>query len=285
MAQSQPLSAYAKLCRKINDSYDADIKKTAWMSAAVASLGPSVSAGIMVSLGVVGGALTPVTGPAALAIMSTLTVATGITHFLQRYKDLNRSRAMHLDAAKTLDGSIAPNHLSADNNDRKTVERADKPLAGRNPLAGGKPLAGDNPPIRNTSISLREGVKLREAATPTCMADLKIDMACDALSRIQNVREGAEGERTVNALLSRVKESVVDRLHGRASMDHPLSENAAFGVMIQVNDAFTAAANGVGHRFAATFKDTLDSIITEIGSHTSATQIKRESSKNQDLSV
>lgn len=147
------------------------------------------------------------------------------------------------------------------------------------------PKVASAAPVKNASISLREGVQPRETDMTTKMADMKLDMACDALSKIQDVPKGLEGERVVGAMLLRVKDSVNDRLYGRAGMDNPPSKNEAFGIMLQVKDAFTAGAKGAGHQFAAAFKETLDSITTQVGTFMAATQIKQESSKNQDLNA
>ena len=106
MAHTQPLSAYAKACRKINDSYQAEIKKSAWLSGALSALGPVTSAGIVVGLGVAGASLTPVTGPATLAVMSMLTVATGIYSFAQRYQEAKNLRASNLLSAAQFLGTV-----------------------------------------------------------------------------------------------------------------------------------------------------------------------------------
>lgn len=170
------------------------------------------------------------------------------------------------------------NHAAAYSNNQEAVKR----LVNRESL---ERIVVESPAIQNASIHLRDGIKTRESITQAAMADMKLDMACAALSKIQGVPGGVEGERMVGAMLLRVENSVNDRLYGRAGMDNPPSKNEAFGIMLQVKDAFTAGAKGAGHQFAAAFKETLDSITTQVGTFMAATQIKQESSKNQDLNA
>jgi hypothetical protein len=65
---------------KAVNHYNEEIKKSAFVSAAVAALGPTASAAILVAGGAA--ALAPVTGPLILAGMAAATVATGIMKFL-----------------------------------------------------------------------------------------------------------------------------------------------------------------------------------------------------------
>lgn len=238
---------------KVIDHYHQSIKKSAWMSSAIAAMGPATAGGVLVGIGGAA-ALTPVTGPAILAFVAGSSVATGIYKFLSERRELEKTRDNNLKG-------LLP--------DRQSVTTA-LPAA---------PEVASAAPVRNASISLRDGIKPREIDASTKMADIKLDMACDALSKIQDVPKGVEGESLVGKLLSRVKDSVNDRLYGRAGMDNPPSKNEAFGIMLQVSDAFTAGAKGAGDRFAFAFKDTLDAITTQVGTFVA----KQILSKNQDM--
>lgn len=123
-------------------------------------------------------------------------------------------------------------------------------------------------------VTPQEEVKSPESASATSLADKDLDMACDALSKIHDVPNGIEGEQIVGAMLLRVKNSVNERLYGQSGKDNPPPKNEAFGIMLQVKDAFTAGVKGAGAKFDFAFKDTLNEITTEVGTFMAARQIK-----------
>jgi len=68
--------------------YNEEIKKSAFASAAIAALGPTASAGILVAGGAA--AMNPVTGPLMLAGVAAASVATGIMKFLDDRNTLKK---------------------------------------------------------------------------------------------------------------------------------------------------------------------------------------------------
>lgn len=175
-------------------------------------------------------------------------------------------------------------YASAYSNQREVVER---PANGKAEVGQqGEPNHSPAQPVQNVSVSLREGIRTREptATAIVSMADMKFGMACDALSKIDRIPEGTDGKSKVGEHLLRVKDSVNDRLYGRASIESPPSAQDASNMLDKVKNAFAAGSGRVGDQFSTVFKEVLHSITTEVGSYM-ARQSKLESSRNQDLNA
>jgi hypothetical protein len=122
-----------------------------------------------------------------------------------------------------------------------------------------------NTPMRNASISLREGIKTRESSiSPDQWADMKINMACAALSRIQDVPPSAEGDAKIGSALLCVKDAVNDRLYGKGAVNGPPSPARLDAMEKQVTGAMEDGLKGAGDQYKAAFADTMKSIATEI---------------------
>lgn len=129
------------------------------------------------------------------------------------------------------------------------------------------PTIAENPAIQNASISFRDGIQSRETGfTASSYGDLKIQMACEALSHIHKVPGGAEGERLVGERLKRISDSVSDRVYGRCAVDGPPSAADLQSIERQVSVALESGLKGAGVRFEPVFSEVKKNIISELRS-------------------
>lgn len=115
-------------------------------------------------------------------------------------------------------------------------------------------------------ISLRDGILTNERIQKegSTISDLKIHMACQAVSGLRDVDPNMQGEMRVNNTLLRVKDVVLDRLTGSSEKASPPSIGRIQDIQTMVSDAFRQGLSGAGKHFESTFKSVLGEINTEI---------------------
>lgn len=112
---------------------------------------------------------------------------------------------------------------------------------------------------------MKDGIQSRETGfTASSYGDLKIQMACEALSHIHKVPGGAEGERLVGERLNRISDSVNDRVYGRGAVDGPPSAADLQSIERQVSAALESGLKGAGVRFEPVFSEVKKSITSEL---------------------